>query len=177
MPNSISETISGNSLSVFTNRATQASRSLSVMSVKLASQKRTRLKLAFLARLKQCRLASLDEWLPLSLCLTKMDGVIVKKESCAFLLFLIHTTYWIRYTSNHFIPLILCSWGQMGCQMKRKSSRNSIFLVSAANFQLELNNLQKRPKYVSKCHFWEGFSKFVQLWLKNSGWNKNKWVP
>ena len=64
MPNSISETISGNSLSVFTNRATQASRSLSVVSVKLASQKRTRLKLAFLARLKQCRLASLmSDWL------------------------------------------------------------------------------------------------------------------
>ena len=64
---------------------------------------------------------------------------------------------------NHFNPLLLRSWGQVGYQMKQKSSRNSIFLVSATNFQLELNNLQKRPKYVSKCHFWEGFLKFIQL--------------
>ena len=53
------ETSSGNSLIVFTNRATQAS------CVRQACKsKRTRLKLAFLARLKQCRLASLmSDWL------------------------------------------------------------------------------------------------------------------
>ena len=50
-------------------------------SVKL---KRTRLKLAFLARLKQCRLASLDEWLLLSLCLTKMDGLGISKGISEF---------------------------------------------------------------------------------------------
>ena len=86
-------------------------------------------------------------------------------------------THWSKYLLNHCIPLLLLSWGQVGCQMKRKSTRNSIFLVSAANFQLELNNLQKRPKYVSKCHFWEGFSKFIQLWLKISGSNPKTQVP
>ena len=85
--------------------------------------------------------------------------------------------HWSKYPLNHCIPLLLFSWGQVGCQMKRKSTRNSIFLVSAANFQLELNNLQKRPKYVSKCHFWEGFSKFIQLWLKISGSNPKTQVP
>ena len=61
--------------------------------------------------------------------------------------------------------------------MKQKTSRNLNFWVSAAVFQPELNNLQKCLKYVKKCHFWEGFSKFIQLWLKNSGWNKTNWVP
>jgi hypothetical protein len=89
----------------------------------------------------------------------------------------ISISHWSKYTLNHCIPLLLLSWGQVRCQMKRKSTRNSIFLVSAANFQLELNNLQKRPKYVSKCHFWEGFSKFIQLWLKISGSNPKTQVP
>ena len=47
--------------------------------------------------------------------------------------------------------------------MKQKTSRNLNFWVSAAVFQPELNNLQKRLKYVKKCHFWEGFSKLIQL--------------
>ena len=57
----------------------------------------------------------------------------------------------IKYPSNHFNPLESHSWGQVGCQIKGKSSRNSFFFVSAATFQSELNNLQKRPKYVKKC--------------------------
>ena len=83
----------------------------------------------------------------------------------------------IKYPSNHFNPLESHSWGQVGCQMKRKSSRNSFFLVSAATFQSELNNLQKRPKYVKKCNFCDGFSKFIQLWLKSSSSNPKIQVP
>ena len=44
-------------------------------------------------------------------------------------------THGIKYPSSHFIPVLLCSWGQVGCQMKQKSSRNSIFWVSATVFQ------------------------------------------
>ena len=54
------------------------------------------------------------------------------------------------YPSNHFTPLVSRPWGQGGCQKKQKTSRNSNVLVSAAVFQSELKNLQKRPKLIKK---------------------------
>ena len=47
-------------------------------------------------------------------------------------------------------PLVSRPWGQGGCQKKQKTSRNSNFQVSAAVFQSELKNLQKRPKLIKK---------------------------
>ena len=54
------------------------------------------------------------------------------------------------YPSNHSAPLVSRPWGQGGCQKKQKTSRNSNFQVSAAVFQSELKNLQKRPKLIKK---------------------------
>ena len=68
--------------------------------------------------------------------------------------------------SFHYICAPVVKWSE-------KSLRNSFIFV----FQLELNNLQKRPKYVKKCHFWDGFSKFIQLWLKNSDSNPKVQIP
>ena len=51
---------------------------------------------------------------------------------------------------NHFAPLVSPLLGQTGCQKKRKTSRNSNFLVWCAVFQSKLKNLQKRPKLNKK---------------------------
>ena len=54
-----------------------------------------------------------------------------------------HSVFW---PENYFASLVLRSWGQAGCQKKRKTSRNMNFLVWVAVFQLNLNKLRKTTK-------------------------------
>ena len=64
---------------------------------------------------------------------------------------------------NHFAPLVSRLWGQTGCQKKRKTSRNSNFLVWCAVFQSKLKNLQKRPKLNQKHEKNAIFGRFFKI--------------
>ena len=78
---------------------------------------------------------------------------------------------------DSFQPLFLHSCWQHWCQKKRNTSRNSNFWVWSATFHPGLKNSWKTVKVHKNQHFFDGFSKFIQFWLKSSGSNQQIWIP
>ena len=68
-----------------------------------------------------------------------------------------------------FTPLFLRSWGQHGCQKKRKTSRNSNLLVWSATFHPKLNKPRKTSKNGQKAWKNDCFLVVFQS-LFNFGW-------
>ena len=70
-------------------------------------------------------------------------------------------------------PLVSQVGGQVGYLKKQNSSRNLIFLASAAVFQLHLNKLQQTTqKWHHFAQFWT-FLKIVQVWMSKVNSLKN----
>ena len=58
-----------------------------------------------------------------------------------------HTLYF-KIPLKSFLSIRVALLGLSGVSNEVKIIKELIFLVSAATFQSELNNLQKRPKYI-----------------------------
>ena len=91
--------------------------------------------------------------------------------------FLARKTHTGILAQDSFQPLFLHSCWQHWCQKKRNTSRNSNFWVWSATFHPGLKNSWKTIKVHKNQHFFDGFSKFIQFWLKSSGSNQQIWIP